>query len=125
LSDDPRHRSGRWAESAALEYLVEQGLLPLARNHRCRFGEIDLVMRDGTVLVFVEVRLRSDARFGGGAASVTTAKQRRLVLAARHYLAGLRTHTLPACRFDVVSVSRPNYGTPDFEWIRDAFTEDG
>lgn len=125
MPGDPRHSSGRWAESAAQQYLVERGLLPLARNHRCRFGEIDLVMRDGAVLVFVEVRLRSDARFGGGAASVTATKQRRLILAARHYLAGLRTHPLPACRFDVVSVSRPNYRPPDFEWIRDAFTEDG
>jgi putative endonuclease len=124
LTGDARHAAGRWAEHAALEFLSGQGLVCLARNHRCRFGEIDLVMRDGGVLVFVEVRFRRNDDFGGGAASVTYAKRRRLVAAARHYLAGLRRQPLPPCRFDVVSVSRPNY-LPAFEWIRDAFAEDG
>jgi putative endonuclease len=121
---DSRHSAGRWAEQAALEYLADCGLTCLARNHRSRFGEIDLVMRDGEVLVFVEVRFRRDDRFGGGVESVTRAKRRRLLAAARHYLGQLRQARLPPCRFDVVSVSRPNY-RPHFEWIRDAFTEDG
>lgn len=124
MTGDPRQAAGRWAEQAALEYLAEQGLSCLARNHRSRFGEIDLVMRHGDVLVFVEVRFRSDDRFGGGAESVTPAKRRRLLAAARHYLGQLRQPRWPPCRFDVVSVSRPNY-QPHFEWIRDAFTEDG
>ena len=80
---DPRHSAGRWAEQAALEYLADRGLTCLARNHRSRFGEIDLVMGDGEVLVFVEVRFRRDDRFGGGAESVTWAKRRRLLAAAR------------------------------------------
>lgn len=123
-SGDPRQASGRWAEQAALEFLASHGLAVVARNHRCRFGELDLIMRDGDVLVFVEVRYRSSNRFGSGAASVTPAKRRRLLAAARHYLGGLRRHSLPPCRFDVVSVSRPNYRA-EFEWIRDAFSEDG
>ena len=124
MADDPRHASGRWAEDAALAYLQSQGLVLLTRNFRCRFGEIDLVMRDHSALVFVEVRFRRSDRFGSGAASITHAKRRRLITAARHYLAGIGRHPLPPCRFDVVSVSQPNYRT-DFEWIRDAFTEDG
>jgi putative endonuclease len=124
VAEDSRHVTGRWAEQAALEFLVARGLECVARNHRCRSGEIDLVMRDGHVLVFVEVRFRNSDRFGDGAASITHAKRRRLIAAARHYLGGIRRHPLPPCRFDVVSVSRPNY-RDDFVWIRDAFTEDG
>lgn len=121
---DPRHIAGRAAEDAALAHLVDAGLEVVARNHRCRFGEIDLVMLDGATLVFVEVRLRRHAGYGSGADSITAAKRRRLVLAARHYLGGLRRSVLPPCRFDVVSVSRRNYPM-NLEWIRNAFTEDG
>jgi putative endonuclease len=124
VNDDPRQTAGRWAEQAALEYLTGQGLRCLARNHRCRFGELDLVMRDEAVLVFVEVRYRNNDAFGGAVASVTPAKRRRLIVAARHYLSRLRRATLPPCRFDVVSVSPPHY-RPRFDWIRDAFTDDG
>jgi len=124
VTDNPRQSAGRWAEKAAREYLVDQGLHCLARNHRCRFGELDLVMRDDATLVFVEVRFRQSDAFGGAAASVTLAKRRRLIAAARHYLGGLRRTPLPPCRFDVVSVSPPHY-RPRFDWIRDAFTDDG
>jgi len=124
MTSDPRHLRGRWAEQAALEHLEAAGLQLLARNHRCRFGEIDLVMQHGHILVFVEVRYRENDRFGDGAATVTHAKRRRLIAAARHYLGGLRRYPLPDCRFDVVSVSRPNY-EQNLEWIRDAFTTDG
>jgi putative endonuclease len=123
VTGDPRHAAGRWAEEAALEFLTGQGLRCLARNHRCRFGELDLVMRDDATLVFVEVRFRHNNTFGGGAASVTHAKRRRLIAAARHYLGRLHGAKLPPCRFDVVSVSPPHY-RPRFEWIRDAFTDD-
>ncbi len=97
---------GDAAETQALQYLQAAGLRLLERNYRTPGrggGEIDLVMRapDGT-LVFVEVRRRSEFAFGGAAASVGAAKQRRIVLAARHYL--LRWRTAPPCRFDVVLV---------------------
>jgi putative endonuclease len=116
--------SGRQGEQTALAFLEQQGLELVARNHRCRLGEIDLIMRDGHVLVFVEVRYRASTRFGSGAATITRRKQRRIILAARHFLAGLRARALPTCRFDVVSLSQRNYATP-IEWIRDAFSEDG
>lgn len=88
----------------------------LAAGPRTRGGEIDLIMRerDGT-LVFVEVRRRRDARHGGAAASVTPAKQARIVLAARHYL--MRWATPPACRFDVVAIDGDQV-----EWLKGAFT---
>ena len=110
---------GAEAEQLAAAFLQRQGLQLVETNYRCRFGEIDLVCRDRDVLVFVEVRLRGNAAFGGAAASITAAKQHKLVLAARHYLAQLRA--FPACRFDVVLLSglRDN----DIEWIRNAFGE--
>lgn len=110
---------GQSAEARAEAFLQTHGLKLLARNWRCRFGEIDLIMQDGATLVFVEVRLRSRADFGGAAASVTANKQRKLLAAARQYLATLKT--LPPCRFDVVALSG---GTPP-EWIMNAFDDVG
>jgi len=99
-------QTGDAAEALALQHLQRAGLLLLARNYRTPGrggGEIDLIMRaaDGTC-VFVEVRQRQSASHGGAAASVSALKQRRIVFAARHYL--MRYATLPACRFDVVTV---------------------
>lgn len=105
--------SGSEAEEQAARHLERHGLKILARNYRCRGGEIDLVCRDGATLVFVEVRLRTNAGYGGAAASITPAKQRRLTLAANHYLAG---KPLPACRFDAVLLDGEN-----LDWIRNAF----
>lgn len=93
---------GRQAEDAALAYLQQQGLQLVQRNFLCRGGELDLIMRDGRSLVFVEVRQRSSARFGGALASITPAKQRRMVLAAQTFLQ--RQSGLPACRFDAVAI---------------------
>ena len=104
---------GARAEEQAARFLAGRGLKILARNYRCRGGEIDRVCRDGATLVFVEVRLRTNRDFGGAAASITPAKQRRIVLAASHYLAG---KPLPACRFDAVLLD----GTR-IDWIRNAF----
>lgn len=94
--------SGQAGEDAALEYLTQQGLTLVERNFRCRHGEIDLIMRQQSILVFVEVRKRSSARFGGAAASITSAKQARLVTAAQIYLQ--KYHHSPACRFDVLAI---------------------
>jgi putative endonuclease len=91
---------GQAAEQAAERFLTSQGLHILARNWHCRFGEIDLIAQDGDDIVFVEVRQRRSGRFGGAAASITAAKQKKLVAAARCYLAGLSI--TPPCRFDAV-----------------------
>ena len=110
---------GQSAETRAAAFLQSHGLKLVARNWRCRFGEIDLVMQDGVTLVFVEVRLRSRSDFGSAAASVTPAKQKKLLAAARQYLAALKA--LPPCRFDVVALS----GSAAPEWIRNAFDDVG
>uniref|UniRef100_UPI00261D453A YraN family protein n=2 Tax=Nitrosomonas TaxID=914 RepID=UPI00261D453A len=78
---------GSDAEQRAAIFLQQQKLTLLESNYRCRFGEIDLIMQEGNTVVFVEVRMRSGNRFGGAAASITTAKQLKLIRAARHYLA--------------------------------------
>ncbi len=108
--------TGAAAEALAAHFLERRGLRVLERNFRVRGGEIDLVCADGPMLVFVEVRLRRSAGFGGAAASITPAKQRRLILAARHYLAGRPERP---CRFDAVLLDGPGAGR--IEWIRDAF----
>jgi putative endonuclease len=109
---------GQAAEDLAARYLMDQGLRLVTRNYRCRFGEIDLILQDGETTVFAEVRMRASQRYGGAAASVTARKQRRLVAAARHYLAGRRT---PSCRFDVVALD--SLEPSRIEWIKDAFGE--
>ena len=111
---------GTWAEDLACRHLINHGLRLVTRNYRCRHGEIDLVMRDGNILAFVEVRLRSRTDFGTAAESVDEKKQARLLSSAEHYLQ--RHATLFArCRFDVVSIVRRNH-THRLEWIRNAFT---
>lgn len=116
-----RLRGSRW-EQAAEAFLQRRGLRSLTRNFHSRFGEIDLVMLDGRVLVFVEVRYRQADRFGSGADSVDWTKQRKLVSAARYYL---RRHPEAAerpCRFDVVSIGGGGSGgDAQVNWIRDAF----
>lgn len=109
---------GRQAENLAADYLQQQGLLLVERNYRCRFGEIDLIARDGKTLVFVEVRLRTRDDFGGALASITAAKRAKLLRTARHYLAG-KART-PACRFDALLVSGPEHSV---EWLKNAFEE--
>ena len=111
-----RHR-GEPAEALAAAFLQQNGLQLVARNYRCRFGEIDLIARDGTTLVFVEVRMRASHEFGGAAASITAAKRAKLSRAARHYLTALRA--APACRFDAVLIA----GNNTVEWIKNAFEE--
>lgn len=95
-----RSEAGAAAEELAARFLAARGLIILRRNVRTRFGELDIIARDGATLVFVEVRLRSHSAFGGAAASVTPAKQARMVASARIVLASMRVE--PACRFDVV-----------------------
>jgi putative endonuclease len=114
---------GRRAEDLALRHLEGAGLELLTRNYRSRGGEIDLVMLDprSRVLVFVEVRSRSRADYGGAAATVGYAKQRRITLAARHLLRSRRElRRLPA-RFDVVAIDAQP-ATTAITWLRGAFS---
>jgi putative endonuclease len=111
--------TGIEAERFAEAFLRQHDLTLLQRNYRCRFGEIDLIMRDGAVVVFVEVRMRKNTVFGGAAASITPDKQQKLVCTARHYLSSLKTE--PPCRFDAVLLSGDN--GRNIDWIKDIIGE--
>jgi putative endonuclease len=110
---------GDGAEARAAVFLEERGLKIIARNYRCRFGEIDLVAQTGPTLVFVEVRARTSDRFGGAAASITHAKRRKLLATARYYLRCHGAREVP-CRFDVVLLTGRE---ANIEWIINAFGE--
>jgi len=112
-------KKGEDAEKYAASYLQKQQLTLLQQNYHCRFGEIDLIMRDDESLVFVEVRMRTSEAFGGAAASITASKQAKLLRTARHYIAELNTE--PACRFDVVLLTGSD--GKKIEWIKNAFGE--
>jgi putative endonuclease len=113
---------GRRGEEAAARHLESHGLRLLERNYRCRGGEIDLVMLDGTTLVLVEVRLRTTRDFGGAAASVGRHKQRRFTLAARHLMMARPDYRRLRVRFDVVALEAgPGPADLEIHWIRDAF----
>jgi len=109
------NRRGEQGEAQAAEFLRSKGLTIAARNYTCRFGEIDLIARDGDVIVFVEVRSRAGNAFGGAAASITAAKQAKLLKTACHYLATLQP--TPPCRFDAVLLTGD---PPHIEWLRNA-----
>lgn len=102
---------GKAAEARALAYLQQQGMQLLERNFSCRCGEIDLIMHEQQTLVFVEVRQRSSAQYGGAAASVTAAKQIRLWRTAEYYLQ--RYPKPPRCRFDLIAIEGG-----ELNWLR-------
>ena len=118
-----RRARGDAVETAALGFLQQHGLHLLARNAQARGGELDLVMRDGGTLVFVEVRYRASAAFGGGAASVDAGKRRRLVRAAQAFLLRHPHHADAPCRFDVIDAGG-DPEAPRIDWLRDAFRAD-
>lgn len=115
-----RRELGDAAEDAARHLLEGEGLRTLARNVNYRFGEIDLVMRDGEITVFVEVRYRSSLCFGGAAASVTHHKCYKIALAARAWLAARPALAGGPCRFDIVAASGGKDGL-QLQWIQNAF----
>lgn len=108
-----RQLAGDAAEERALNYLQQHGLTLVARNFRCKGGEIDLILQDRGDLVFVEVRQRASRTYGGAAASVTARKQARLIVAAQTFLQRYRTQ--PGCRFDVVAID-----ADQIDWLRNA-----
>lgn len=108
---------GSDAENLAAIFLGQNKLRLVARNYRCRFGEIDLIMQDDDTLVFVEVRMRSSDHYGGAAASITPRKQAKLIQTARYYLSQQDNDML--CRFDAILIS----GNSEIEWIQNAFDE--
>lgn len=114
---------GQEAEAAACRFLVDHGLELITRNYRCRHGEIDLIMRDGRAVVFVEVRYRGNRRFADGAETIDRRKQSKLVATALHYLQSHPGAAARQARFDVVAIA-PDSGENQFHWIPNAFGAD-
>ncbi|MCL6581641.1 MAG: YraN family protein, partial [Firmicutes bacterium] len=113
--------AGRAGEEAAVRYLEAQGYRVLARNYRCRCGEVDIVAADGPFLCFVEVKARRTGAFGAGLEAVDARKRTQVRRVARHYLARLGTSP-PSCRFDAVEVWLDPLGRPErVSLVRDAF----
>ena len=112
-------RGAHW-ERKAESWLRRQKAKILDRNYRCRTGEIDLVIRDGKAVAFVEIKYRSRQDFGSGADQVTYSKQRRIVSAARHYLQYHKHAQCQIFRFDVVSINDSSKGA-EIQWIKSAF----
>ena len=112
------NRRGVRFEALAAAFLHERGLSVVVRNYQCRLGESDIVARDGSTTVFVEVRRRASDAFGGAASSITARKRARLLRAARHYLSHLAV--MPPCRFDALLIEGE---PPRIDWIRNAFGE--
>ena len=114
-------QSGKDAELHALDYLQQQGLRLLAQNWLCRRGELDLVMLDGDTVVFVVVRYRKHAQWGGALASIDERKRQKLILAAQFFLQKEHRWADRPCRFDVVAMESTPSGTADLTWLKNAF----
>ncbi len=117
-----QQRVGNQAERTAEKLLLKAGLRLLARNHRCKQGELDLVMRDADTVVFVEVRYRRRALWGDATETVDWRKQQRVIAAANHYLLTHPHLAHHACRFDVVAATGDPADPASYRWIREAFT---
>ena len=118
---DPRMQRGLACETLAVGYLQERGVEVLARNLRCRAGELDIVARENDVLIIVEVRQRARSEFGGALESVNCTKQRKIIRTTRFFLqlhSDWRSH---AIRFDVIAVAGTPAGAHTIDWVRDAF----
>ncbi|MDR7345236.1 putative endonuclease [Pantoea alhagi] len=112
-----RQQQGARYEQIARRHLEQAGLVFVAANVRYRVGELDLIMRDGRQWVFVEVRYRRDARFGGAAVSVTWRKQQKLLRSAALWLAARNaSFDTVDCRFDIVAITGQQ-----LSWLPDAF----
>ena len=114
------HPAGAGWEHLAEAHLRDHGLTTLERNFHCRLGEIDLVMRDGDVLVFVEVRYRADPRFGGALETVNHRKRLKIQRAAGIFLNRRPGWASLPCRFDIVGIEGPPQ-RPSVQWLQAAF----
>ena len=114
-------RNGLRFEDQARGYLQTRGLLLLQSNYRCRFGEIDLVMRDGDTLCFIEVKFRKSLYFGGAAAAIPGPKQRKIIKTALFYISAHKHIANQAMRFDALLIQSQADGSNQIDWIQNAF----
>ncbi|MDB6145089.1 MAG: hypothetical protein JWP80_4133 [Pseudomonas sp.] len=116
-----RQNAGREAEAFALQYLQHQGLRLITQNWLCKRGELDLVMLDGDTVVFVEVRYRRHAGWGGALESVDFRKREKLILAAQFFLQKQSRWANSPCRFDVIAINGDPGSAPVLNWLKNAF----
>ncbi|HZW83436.1 MAG TPA: YraN family protein [Candidatus Deferrimicrobium sp.] len=118
---DARRRLGQDGEKLALEYLVGLGMKLLARNYRCRLGELDLILADKGQIVFVEVRTKTSDSYGSGLESITMRKITKLRVLAMYYLADKHLTQDASIRFDIVAIHKPHLGQVKLEHLKAAF----
>lgn len=116
-----KRQIGQQSENEALLYLQQHRLKLKDRNYICKCGEIDLIMDDAGVVVFVEVRYRKQSKYGSGLESVTKSKQQKVIRAAKCYLLENNLFDKISCRFDVIAASSED--SDKILWIKDAFWE--
>lgn len=114
------YHQGKLAEQTACAYLQKSGLTLLQSNYHCRYGEIDLIMKDKIEIIFVEVRKRNRIDFGNAIESITIHKQQKLIKTAVHFLQHHNWLYRKPSRFDIVAI-HPIDGTMQLEWIKNAF----
>lgn len=110
---------GYAAENQARQFLSQQGLTWITSNYRCRWGEIDLIMKDKDTIVFIEVRSRVSNEYGGAVESITMQKKKKIIKTASHYLVAKNLWDKCFTRFDVISLQGELNA---MEWIKNAFT---
>jgi putative endonuclease len=116
-SNSPHLFVGKLYEYRAHQWLKRQGLQPLYRNYHTKGGEIDIIMQDDDILVFVEVRYRNNRSWQNAAESINFRKQQRIIYAARHFIQRHQQHQAQQCRFDAICFTQIN----QVDWIKDAF----
>ncbi len=115
-------RIGNLAEKTACQYLQQQGLQLITNNFRCKVGELDLIMQDNDMMVFVEVRYRQDDHHGNSLESITYAKQCKIIAAARYYLVKNELYEKIQWRFDIVAIDGMHAANdPKIDWLKNAF----
>ena len=114
-------KKGQQGEVLAYEYLIEQGLRLISKNYHCRYGEIDLIMQQDDIIVFIEVRSRKVDNLVDSAASINWKKQQKLQRSAENYLQTKKVDPSIPARFDVIAITHKQNETSQIDWIQNAF----
>ena len=117
----PFFNKGDHYENIAKVYLENEGLLIIQQNYHCRFGEIDLIMKDNSTICFIEVKYRETMSHGGAIHAISQSKQHKLIKAASFYIMENQNISNSSFRFDTITLQGNSDGNPDINWIQNAF----